>query len=53
MFKLLNKMVEIKNNCLYTLDPYAYIDFIVDLEKEYPMKLIKQPPVMVCILKII
>lgn len=28
MFESLNKMVEIKDNKLYTLDPFVYIDFV-------------------------
>lgn len=28
MFESLNKMVEIRNNILYTIDPFAYTDFL-------------------------
>lgn len=30
MFESLDKMVKIKNDKLYTLDPFAYTDFIED-----------------------
>ncbi|VVC34376.1 Hypothetical protein CINCED_3A021644 [Cinara cedri] len=32
MFKLLNKMIQIKDNKLYTVDPFAYINFTDDYD---------------------
>jgi len=34
MFELLNKMVEIHDDKLYTIDPYAYIDFVKNEDPE-------------------
>lgn len=49
MFESLNKMVEIRNDTLYTLDPFAYTDF---LKNEYIIENKKSLPVLpVCITK--